>query len=284
MSSLRCCGTASPDSVRNEPRKPAPKPQPDTAVPTYSNAGTSVMTDATVMSTPVPSSAQPSSITRRGGQLCTTIPVTQPRPHNRKMTVPPTIALRECSSFNASDGPSDRYRPHSAQTATSTGTVARNARRNGRSTPTREPNRARRRLATVSGSRPSANPIRATNPASSNPYTSLVGAGAYRTSAADPSAPNASPAAGTAALTSAASPGRPVGCRSTSAAATAAVTIPVANPCVSRAAYSHSTLLANMNNTIATHCTTSAMAMTGRRPSASESDPVSSIAAISVSA
>ena len=186
-------------------------------------------------------------MTRRGGQLCTTIPVAQPRPHNRKMTVPPTSALRECSNFNARDGPSDRYRPHSAHTATSTGTVARNARRNGRSTPTREPNRARCRLVTVSGSQPRASPMRARNPASSSPYTSLVGAGAYRTSAADASAPNASPAAGTAALTSAASPGRPIGCRSTSAAATAAVTIPVANPWVSRAAYSHPTLLANRN-------------------------------------
>src|SRR5205814_6003174 len=101
---------------------------------------------------------------------------------------------------------------------------------------------------------------------SSSPYTSLVGAGPYRTSAADPSAPNASPAAGTAALTSAASPGRSVGCRSTSAAATAAVTIPVANPWVSRAAYNHPTLLANRNSTIATHCSANAAAMTGRRP------------------
>ena len=80
---------------------------------------------------------QPASIVRRGSRPRNANAAAAPMPQSRKMTSPPQIRFGDPVAWAARVGPSDRYRPPSAQPVTMAGTAAAKVGRADRGTTTR---------------------------------------------------------------------------------------------------------------------------------------------------
>src|ERR1700750_2166983 len=98
--------------TRKAPEKPRPKPAPATAVPARKATDVVAAIAPNVTATPASKSRQPASIAVREPTPRSTNAATAPVPHSR---------FGEPVAAAASDGPSDRYRPPSAQVATKHG-------------------------------------------------------------------------------------------------------------------------------------------------------------------
>jgi len=229
-------GGADPVMVATLPSRPAPNPNPATAVLTNSSATEVSSTASSVPTIPTISSTQLATSTSEGRLPRSDTAEIAPHPVRRVTTRAVTSRFDDPVSSAASDGPSERCRPLSAHTATRHGVAARNAGRATGGTPTRGRSIQIRigRHSTGSGMNHSAT-APAANPASSSTKTSRDGAGPYCTRAPAASAPTAWPEVGPPVVTTEAS-GRPGGWRSSSAALSAPVASPVAKPCTARAA------------------------------------------------
>src|ERR1700722_17004364 len=132
-----CEGVAWAMVIRKAPEKPRPNPAPATAVPARKAADVVVAIAPNVTATPASKSRQPASIAARGPKPRSANVAVAPVPQIRKITSPPHSRFGEPVAAAASDGPSDRYRPPSAQVATMHGTAAAKAPRAWRGTVTR---------------------------------------------------------------------------------------------------------------------------------------------------
>src|SRR5580693_10051615 len=104
--------------MRNAPSKARPKPAPATVEPARKAADAVVAIAPNVTATPASNNRQPVSIAARELMARSTYAATAPVPQTRNITSPPQIRFGEPVAAVASDGPSDRYRPPSAQVAT----------------------------------------------------------------------------------------------------------------------------------------------------------------------
>src|SRR3954451_22055203 len=104
-----------------------PKPSPAIAVPTNRTAAMPVSIEANVTKAPTIRTRQPPSITADGFLLATKAEAAAPRPVSRNIKIPPQSTLFECSNCAASDGPSDRLKPASAQIPARAGTAVTKA-------------------------------------------------------------------------------------------------------------------------------------------------------------
>src|SRR3954468_9802945 len=92
-----------------------PNPSPAIAVPTNRTADVPVSIEANVTNAPTIRTRQPPSMTADGFFLASKAEDAAPRPVSRDIKIPPQSKFFECSSCAASDGPSDRKKPPSAQ-------------------------------------------------------------------------------------------------------------------------------------------------------------------------
>ena len=201
------------------------------------------------------------------GRLLNTKAVAAPAPHSSVTTKPPMRWLLRPKRLAATEGPSERYSPPSAQLAMMIGTRASTSARRRAGMPRMGFSEAiaPARRADVSGMRPTATPA-ITAPASSTAKTRWVGAGPSWTSAPQPIAPTARPLIGATLLTRPARPGACGGFRSTSVAPSVENAAPVAMPWKMRAMTSTVTPPAMKNRTNAAPSSAIAAARTGRRP------------------
>src|SRR6266851_2725160 len=122
-SSLRSPGAATRARVPNEARADAPKPTPATTVPAAASARACASTPANVSAVPVESEIALISKTRSVGQVRNAKAVRAPAPHSSVTTRPPMKWLCRPKRPAATEGPSERYNPPSAQLATTIGTI-----------------------------------------------------------------------------------------------------------------------------------------------------------------
>src|SRR5712692_6356376 len=122
-SSLRSPGAAMRARVPNEARADAPKPTPATTVPAAASARACASTPANVSAVPVESEIALISKTRSVGQVRNAKAVRAPAPHSSVTTRPPMKWLCRPKRPAATEGPSERYNPPSAQLATTIGTI-----------------------------------------------------------------------------------------------------------------------------------------------------------------
>src|SRR3954469_11179941 len=210
-----------------------PKPSPAIAVPTNRTAEVPVAIGAKVTKAPAITTRQPPSITVDGFFLANKAEAAAPRPVSRNIKIPPQSKFVECSSCAASDGPSDRLKPASAQIPARAGTAVMKAPLAACGTLTC----GRSELTTPGRAVPGSGiASTATTPVMNAPnnshQTRWVGAGAYWASALAPIAPRAWPPVGAALETTGAAP--PFGRKSNSAALAAPEIRPTATPCSAR--------------------------------------------------
>src|SRR6266536_1425825 len=164
-----CPGAAWAVVMRNAPENARPKPTPATAVPARKAAAVVVAMAKNVSDRPAIKNPEPRSIADRAGML-----------RNAKVARPPQTELGEPVARAASDGPSDRYRPPRAHTATVQGMAPAKAARAWRGTEI-----VGRSEATTPGRLVQGSSIASTvtmplaNTASSTHQIKWVGAGAY---------------------------------------------------------------------------------------------------------
>src|SRR5216684_3324956 len=249
-SSLRSPGVAMRASVPKEARADAPKPTPATTVPTAARATTWPSTPPRV--NPVPPESRVAAIAKTllVGHVLSRKAVRAPAPHSSDTTRPPIRWFFKPKRPAATEGPSERYRPPSAQLATMIGSSAKTSGRRRAGMPSMGVSEAMapERRPEVSGVRAMATPAK-TIPTNSTAKTRCVGAGAYWTSAPHPNAPIASPLIGATPLTRPARPGECGGFRSTSVAPSVENAMPVAMPCATRATRRTVTPPATKNST-----------------------------------
>src|ERR1700722_7613390 len=204
--------------MRNAPWKARPKPAPATVVPARKAADALVAIAPNVTATPASNNRQPVSIAARELMPRSAYAATAPVPQTRNITSPPQIRFGEPVAAAASDGPSDRKRPPSAQVATRHGIAPAKVPRAWRGTATAGRSEARTPGRRDPGSAMASTAMMPTaNTASSAHQIRWVGAGAYWASALVISAPRARPRVEKALVTSGARWLRD-GCRSISAA------------------------------------------------------------------
>src|ERR1700761_2363387 len=180
--------------MRNAPWKARPKPAPATVVPTRKAADVLVAIAPNVTATPASNNRQPVSIAARDLMPRSTYAAAAPVPQTRNITRPPQTRLGEPVAAAASDGPSDRYRPPSAQVATRHGTAPTKVPRAWGGTAILGRSEARTPGRLDPGSAMASTAAMPTaNMASSAHQIRWVGAGAYWTSALVVSAPRARP-------------------------------------------------------------------------------------------
>src|SRR6201989_225891 len=252
--------------IRKAPEKPRPKPAPAITVPARKAAAVVVAIAPNVTATPASRSRQPASIAARELMPRSMNAAAAPVPQIRKITSPPHSRFGEPVAAAASDGPSDRYRPPSAQVATKHGTAPAKVDRAWRGTAILGRSEARTPGRLVPGSAmASTATVPAANTASSAHQIRWVGAGAYWTSALVISAPRARPRVKKLLVTSGAR-WLPAGCRPISAAPIAPLASPVAMPCRDLATYRAPTLCAVRKTAHPATLRTSAAMITGSRP------------------
>src|SRR4051794_23105432 len=184
-----------------------PKPSPAIAVPTNRTAEVPVSIETNVTKAPTIRTRQPPSITADGFFLANKAEAAAPRPVSRNIKIPPQSKFFECSSCAASDGPSDRLKPASAQIAARAGMAVAKAPLAAGGTLT-----CGRSELTMPGRAVPDSGIASTvttpamNAPSSSHQTRWVGAGAYWASTLAPIAPSAWPPVGAALETSGAAP------------------------------------------------------------------------------
>src|SRR6266536_2197089 len=175
-----CPGAAWAVVMRNAPENARPKPTPATAVPARKAAAVVVAMAKSVSDRPAIKNPEPRSIADRAGMLRNAKVAAAPVPKSRKITRPPQTELGEPVARAASDGPSDRYRPPRAHTATVQGMAPAKAARAWRGTEI-----VGRSEATTPGRLVQGSSIASTvtmplaNTASSTHQIKWVGAGAY---------------------------------------------------------------------------------------------------------
>src|SRR5262249_17622924 len=247
------------------PRKARPKPAPATAVPARKAADVVVAIAPNVTATPASKNRQPASIAARELMPRSANAAAAPVPKSRKITSPPHSRFGDPVAAAASDGPSDRYRPPSAHTATKHGMARAKVPRAwpGTATLGRSEDRTPGRLDPGSAMDSTAT-IPAAKTASSAHQIKRVGAGAYWTSALVIRAPRARPRLEKALVTSGAR-WLPAGCRSISAAPIGPLASPVAMPCKDRPAHKPPILCAVKKTAHPAALKASAMVITGSR-------------------
>ena len=178
-SSLRSPGPAMRASVPNEPSADAPKPTPATTVPP--TASTTAWDSTPTSDNAIPAESVVALIPRTllVGQWRSAKADMAPVPHSSVTTRPPTRWLVSPKRPAATEGPSDRKSPPSAQLATMIGTSAYTSGRRRLGMPTTGISEASTpgRPAEVSGRRTTATAARPV-PTSSSAKTRCVGAGA----------------------------------------------------------------------------------------------------------